>query len=318
MRTLWTRSWRCGRDAAAACAVAAVLAVVGAVPAAAQFRILNGGHADQGTQSIRSHMPQVPVPPPPAAADRLPNPSPARIQQIIRQFTANEGEDRALLAHNYVYTENIDMEVLDSDGDPTGQYYRQTDDIQFSPTGRRRIVCTWCPNPTLQNIQVTEDDIHDFFNMDMYAVDLQDLSDYDIRYMDHEKLEDLTAYRFRIRPKKMLKGQRYFAGTVWVDDHYFQVVKSEGKAVPDQFDKHGVPSNIFLPFTTYRQLIDGKYWFPVYTSTDSPFPDWDGKTYAGSTYRIKMVIRFTNYRRFGTSIQIHYKPPSTNPPPKPH
>lgn len=284
-----------------------------AAPAAAQVRIINGGHADQGTQSIQSHLPQVPVPPPPQV--RLPDPTPAQIQQIIRQFTSNEAEDRALLAHNYTYTESIDMQVLDPDGNPTGQHYRQTDDIQFTPSGRRTIICTWCPQPTLTDVLVTEDDLNDFFNMDFYSVDLQDLADYNIQYMDHEKLDDLTAYRFRIRPKKMIKGQRYFAGTVWVDDHYLQIVKSEGKAVPDQFDKHGIPDNIFLPFTTYRQLIDGKYWFPVYTSTDALFPTWDGKTYSGSNFRIKTVIRFSHYRRFGSSIQIQYKPITKTPPP---
>ncbi len=280
----------------------ALAAALAAPRAQAQIRILNGGHKGQGAGG-GLHLPQVPVPPPPKV--RLPDPPPAKIQQIIREFTANESRNLELLAHNYTYDEHIDLEVLDNDGNPTGQSYRQADAILFSPTGRREIVCTWCPQSTLQNVILTEDDLHDFFDMDFYTVKMQDLADYDIRYIDHEKLEDLTAYRFSIKPKKILKGHRYFAGTVWVDDHYLQIVKSEGKAVPDQFS-HGMPSNIFLPFTTYRQVIDGKYWFPVYTSTDSRLPYYDGKNYAGST-RLKLVVQFTKYKRYGSSFQIQYK-----------
>ncbi len=306
------RGWAVGW---ATVALVALGAGLGATPALAQIHILNGGHKDQLPSSVQSHLPQVPVPPP--AKVRLPNPPPAQIANIIRQFTANETRNRALLAHNYTYTENISMHVLDQDGDPTGQHYAQTDDILFSPSGRREITCTWCPQSTLTNVVLTEDDLNDFFNMDMYSVRMEDLNDYNIRYVDHEKLEELTAYRFNIRPKQILKGHRYFAGTVWVDDHYLQIVKSEGLAVPDQFDKHGSPTNVFLPFTTYRQLIDGKYWFPVYTSTDAELPGFDGKTYV-SSQQIKMVIQFTDYKRYGSSFQIQYKPVAKTPPAQHH
>lgn len=240
----------------------------------------------------------VPIPIPPKATKLLPNPPAAQIPGIIRQFIANETMDRQLLEHSYVYTESIDMQLVDDDGNPIGQSYQQTNQIMFTPNGQREIVCTWCPQSTLQDVQITEDDINDFFNMEMYAVPVHSVGEYNIDYIDHEQLEDLTAYRFSVRPKAILPGHRYFAGTVWVDDHYLQIVKSEGKAVPDQMDKHHHYTNIFLPFTTYRQLIDGQHWFPVYTSTNSHVGD----------ARVKTVIQFKDYKRFGSSVTIQYQP----------
>lgn len=248
------------------------------------------GQVRIGPQPITA--PPIPVPPPPAV--RLADPPAAQIPEIIRKFAANEAISRQLLKHNYTYTESIDVYLVDDDGNPVGQSFEQTDDINFTPDGQREIICTWCPQPTLRDVRVTEEDLDDFFNMDMYAVAIQDLNDYDVKYLDHEKLDQLTAYRFSVRPKQIVKGHRYFAGTIWVDDQYFQVVKSVGKALPDEFDKHGQPENVFLPFTTYRQLIDKQHWFPVYTSTDSMLGD----------SHVKMVIQFKDYKRFGSTVRI--------------
>jgi len=55
---------------------------------------------------------------------------------------------------------------------------------------------------------------------------------------------------------------------VSVDNRDFQIVKTYGKTVPDLREKHGNQENLFPKFTTWRQQIDGQYWFPVYTKAD--------------------------------------------------
>ena len=55
-----------------------------------------------------------------------------------------------------------------------------------------------------------------------------------------------------------MQGKRYFEGQIWVDDRDLQIVKTYGKGVgrrqgDDQYPK----------FETYREQIDGKYWFPL-------------------------------------------------------
>jgi hypothetical protein len=240
------------------------------------------------------------APPPKPAVKLLPNPSPARIQQIIQTFTTNEKLFRHLLSHNYVYTESIDMQELDSSGNPVGSY-RQVNDINYDPySGQRQIICTFCPQPSLRDIEVTEDDITDMFDMNMYTLSVDQLPQYNITYVDHQPLDEITAYVFDVAPKKIVKGQRYFDGRVYVDDHDLMIVKSVGRVVPNQYDKHGNPTNTFLPFTVWRQKIDNKYWFPVYTLMQGSIPGGPGVP----AVPMKMVIQFTNYKQFRASARI--------------
>lgn len=230
------------------------------------------------------------------AAHKLPDPSPERIQEIIQIFTTHEKNFRALLSSDYVYTESILMQELNGDGQPVGDY-QQINDITYSPGGQKQITCTFCPQPTLKDIGVTEDDITDMFNMNMYTISVDDLPEYNIAYVDHEPLDEITAYVFTIAPKKIEKGKRYFQGKVWVDDHDLMIVKSQGQVVPEQVDKHGNVTNYFPPFTVWRQKIDGKYWFPVYTLMQGSVP-------GTPPVPMKMVLQFKNYRRFRSSARI--------------
>ena len=49
--------------------------------------------------------------------------------------------------------------------------------------------------------------------------------------------------------------------------HDFQIVKTHGKNVPDinADKKKKGQQNLFPAFTTWREQVDGKYWFPTYT-----------------------------------------------------
>ena len=61
----------------------------------------------------------------------------------------------------------------------------------------------------------------------------------------------------------MEKGERYFQGRIWVDDHDFQIVKTYGETVPQVHNaKHPEKENLSPKYTTWRQQIDDKYWFP--------------------------------------------------------
>jgi len=52
-----------------------------------------------------------------------------------------------------------------------------------------------------------------------------------------------------------------------VDDHDYQIVKTYGQGVPEIRDtkKKGKEEHLYPKFTTWRQQIDGAYWFPTYT-----------------------------------------------------
>jgi hypothetical protein len=107
-------------------------------------------------------------------------------------------------------------------------------------------------------------------------------------------LDDLDCYAFAVKPITMAKDQRYFSGIVWVDDVDVQVVKTYGRAVGIVAKGHVYPK-----FETYRQKVDGKYWFPVYTIAEDTFHFEDGnKAY------IKQVIKYEKYKQFKAESRI--------------
>lgn len=265
----------------------------------------------QSLHVINSAPAAMPAPAPPprkAPAPRLPDPPPARIAIIQQAFIRREKHIRQLLRHNYTYKEYIDLDSLDSDGNVTGSY-QQKNDIMFNNSGRRDIVCTWCPQTTLQQVEVTERDINDFFDMDAYNVDIRDIGQYNIRYLGHFKLDQLTAYEFSIAPRRILKKHHYFQGKVWVDDVSLQIVKSAGQDVPNEYDKHGQPTNVFLPFITYYQPVDNRYWFPVFTEEKGVVPGG-----LGPGTPIRLVIKYSDYKRY---VATHTITPLPGPAPHP-
>jgi len=70
-----------------------------------------------------------------------------------------------------------------------------------------------------------------------------------------------------VGPKTIEKNQRYFQGRIWVDDRDLEIVKTYGKAVPETFAK-AATRTCFRDFETYRENIEGNYWFPTYTHAD--------------------------------------------------
>ncbi len=44
-------------------------------------------------------------------------------------------------------------------------------------------------------------------------------------------IDEINCYKFAVKPKTMVKGERYFEGDIWVDDRDLQIVKTYGKGV---------------------------------------------------------------------------------------
>ncbi len=273
--------------------IAAGLSLAAAPLPAQSYRIVNSASP---AQAAPAH----------SAAPRLPDPTPARIAIIQQTFIAKEKYIRQLLRHSYTYKESIDLDELDTDGNVVGSY-KQKNDILFNDSGVRNIVCTWCPQPTLRQVGVSEQDIHDFFDMDAYNLNISQIAEYNIHYIGHFKLDQLTAYEFAITPKQIKKGRHYFQGHVWVDDVSMQIVKATGQDVPNVYDKHGHPTNVFLPFVTYYQPVDNRYWFPVFTESKGTLP-------YGAGVPVQLVIRYRDYKRY---VATHTITPLPGPVPQP-
>jgi hypothetical protein len=94
----------------------------------------------------------------------------------------------------------------------------------------------------------------------------------------------------------MLVGKRYFEGEIWVDDRDLQIVKTYGKATGL---KNG--DQRFPKFETYREQIDGKYWFPTYTHADDTLHFKDGQD-----THIAMTVKYQDYKRYVGKSTIQY------------
>ena len=123
---------------------------------------------------------------------------------------------------------------------------------------------------------------------------------YEARYKGEENIDGQDYFVLQIRPRQVLTGMRLFEGILWVDEKDFSVVRSEGQAVPQI--RTTKEENLFPHFTTIRQKIDGKYWFPLKTFADDSLPFKTG------LQRIRMTIRYSQYQKFGAESQITFQP----------
>lgn len=232
--------------------------------------------------------------PKPAPGVDLSDPSPDRIQKIIQEFAAKEQLFKQA-RDNYTYHQINKVETLDPDGNADGTYQQEWD-ILYDDNGKRIERVTYAPADTLQRLQITEQDLDAFRNIQPFVLTTGELPEYDVKYLGHVKVDEITAYVFSIRPKEIQKGRQYFQGVVWVDDRDLQIVKSEGKNVPELKTRKG--ENLFPRFTTYREQIDGKFWFPTFTMAD------DTLYFSSGPVHIKEVIRYTAYKQFKSSTKI--------------
>ena len=211
--------------------------------------------------------------------------------QIVRQFAQHESDFR-LARDNYTYTQ----EVLVEDLAPNRGEYRLNSEIVFTPQGRRYEAITYAPQPSLQDFTLSPEDMKDLENIQPFVLTAEDLSKYDVQFSSQEKLDELNTYKFCVGPKRIEKNQRYFQGTVWVDGRDLAVVKTDGKAVPDIIK--GDNQNLFPRFVTYRENIESTFWFPTYTRADDVLHFRQGDVH------MRMTVRYKNYKRFGSTIQL--------------
>jgi hypothetical protein len=218
------------------------------------------------------------------------DPSP---QQIIQNFAAKEAEFRKA-RENYTYKQSVKVEELDAAGNVQGKYEINSDVIFGSNKSRTEHV-TFAPMNTLKNILLTPEDEQDLRSVQPFVLTSDEIDKYDIQYLGKQNADEIPCYLFSVKPKTMVKGQRYFEGQIWVDDRDLQIVKTYGKGVG--IVKKG---NEFPRFETYREQVDGKYWFPTYTRAD------DVLHFPQGPQRIRMIVKYQDYKRFGAETNITF------------
>lgn len=223
----------------------------------------------------------------------------AQVEEIIKKFAAKEAEF-ALARENYTYRQTVRILELDDGGTTRGRF-EMISDIIFSPEGKRTERVVFAPISTLRNLLLTPEDEQDVRNVQPFVLTTNELSKYYIRYLGKQNADEIPCFVFAVKPKKLEAGERYFSGQIWVDDRDLQIVKTYGRGVGLQ--KKG-SDNQFPKFETYREQIDGKYWFPTYTRADDTL-----FFESGLRQPIRMIIKYEDYKQFKSEVEIKYGEP---------
>jgi hypothetical protein len=228
---------------------------------------------------------------------RSASPQAISVQDLVQKFAGQEEVFKDARNH-YAYTQDVTVQTLD--GDTVSGEFRETTDVLYDDQGKRLEKVTYAPQNTLKGISITKEDYDDFRNRLPFVLTTQDLGQYNISYVGQQHVDEIDTYVFDVAPKKVDKdgGPRFFQGRIWVDNRDFQIVKTCGKNVPDIHKKDS--ENLTPKFVTYREQVDGQYWFPTYTRAD------DDLHFRNGDVRIREIVKYTNYKRFGVKTRIIY------------
>ncbi len=225
--------------------------------------------------------------------------------QIVKQFSEKEQEFQSALDH-YTYRRTASVQTIDDDTKKvTGQYY-EVDDVFFDPSGARTEKTVFAPASTLDQggILMTPTDLADIQRNYTFVLTPDNLSQYDVKYVGRQKIDQVECYVFDVVPKVIDKRNRRFQGRVWVDANALQIVVTDGRMVPDD-TKRG-SADLHPPFITWRQQIDGQFWFPVYTKGEGMLHFAGGNGSMDEDVHIRETVKYADYKRFGSTTTILY------------
>jgi hypothetical protein len=221
--------------------------------------------------------------------------SQAEIDKIVAKFTRNERLFRSAL-NVYAFNRSATIQTIGMGGQITGTFRRDSF-MTFDGSGGRVEKILFAPISTLTVLEVTQADLENLGGLDPFAIEPKYVDKYKFTYLGKERIDELDLHVFDVAPKVMPKaeknGLQLFQGRIWVDDQDLLIVKSKGKAVPEWKDER------FPTVETWRENVDGKYWFPTFTSSDDELVFRNGQV-----VKIKMRVKYTNYSVGRTDIKI--------------
>ena len=216
-------------------------------------------------------------------------------ERIVRSFTAKESEFRRAL-NNYSFKRDAVIQTLGLGGQISGEY-RRTSRFVFDDQGNRFEKIIFFPMPTITEIGITAEDLEDLGGIQPFALEASKAHLYNFNYVGKERIDEIDTYIFDVAPKVMpdpkKTKERVFVGRIWVDDRDLQIVKARGKGMPE--DKN----NKYATFETYREQIDGRFWFPTYTYADDELVFGSGQV-----VRIRMRVRYSDFERLAGKVRI--------------
>jgi hypothetical protein len=217
---------------------------------------------------------------------------PPNLARLVAERESKSEAERS----QYTYKQWLTVEEFDRRGSKGG-LYQERREVIFLPNGERVEQLIGRPNSTLKNLQMTPEDFRDIREIQPLLFTTERISLYETKIKGDEQIDGIDCWVLQVRPRQILEGMRMFDGIFWVDKRDYSIVRSEGRAVPQLHSTRSGKDNLFPYFTTVREKV-GDYWFPVLTFAD------DTLDFSSGPLRMKMTIRYKEYKRFGAESKI--------------
>ena len=260
---------------------------------------LRGQEGPQGPMEapVEHHVSRIGTEPEPPAPPSLP------VEEIIRRFS--QKEDEYLKSRpNYGFRKSVRIQEFGPDGSAIGEFLRVTQ-YQKLADGRLAMKAIEKPQSTLQGVYLAPEDLDALDRIPAYPLTSGQLAKYDLKFIGRELVDEVDCYIFQVKPKTVERAKAYFEGVVWVDAQYLEVVKTYGKWVTDQGDTRGIAQLPFSLFETYRENVDGKYWFPNYLRSDDTLHTKEGDI------PVRLIIKWTDFKPAGAVESVPNPPPNS-------
>ena len=218
----------------------------------------------------------------PAAPPSLPE------EEIVRRFSQKEDEYIVSRTH-YTYRKTIRLQEFGPDGQPAGEFVVVTQPGR-NAEGKLYEKVIEKPVSTLQHLFLRTEDLEGLQHVPAFPLTTNQLAKYDLKYLGKEQVDEVDCYIFQAKPRMVERVKAYFDGIVWVDAKYLEVVKTYGKWVTDLGEMHAAGDLPFTLFETYRENVDGKYWFPNYSRSDGTLNQ------KGLEVPLRLVIKWTDFK----------------------
>jgi hypothetical protein len=215
---------------------------------------------------------------------------------LLKRIAQREAEN-AYARDSYTYRQTVAVQEFNDHGLLAGEY-REVRDITFSREKGRYEVLLENPKSTLKRLKLTEQDFSDIRDIQPFLLTNAQVPLYSLKFRGEEQMNGFNCFVVELEPRQILSGQRFFQGLLWVRQSDLSVVRSEGKAVPQIETLKD--QNLFPHFVTRRAEIDGKWFFPVETVAD------DTLHFRSGPQRMRVQIRYADYKHFGADSTIHF------------
>jgi hypothetical protein len=225
--------------------------------------------------------------------------------EIIRRFSQKEDEYLATRAH-FTYKKTIRIEEFTPDGKLAGEYVLVTEPARDAD-GNFYEKVVQRPQSTMRHFFLRSEDLEGLQRVPLFPLTTAQLANYNLKYLGKEQVDEVDCYIFQVKPKTVQRQKAFFDGVVWVDTKYLEVVKTYGQWMTDLGPTHVIKDLPFSLFETYRENVEGKYWFPNYSRSD------DTADVNGQQIPVRIVIKWSDFKPLPAAGASQTATPANHP-----